>query len=163
LPMQHVGDRVRVYVRLTDVHDETLVQLRAAGADVETVDVEGSRVQALVTPAHAADLAAMPAVVFVRPAERGRPATGSVDTEGDQVRSTLGYDGSGTTVAIVSDGIDHLASAQATGDLGTVTVPLDTRCSARDTTDPNDEDEGTAMLEIVHDLAPGAALLFSSG
>jgi hypothetical protein len=52
-------------------------------------------------------------------------------------------------VGVISGGIDSLANAQATGDLGAVTVP------------PG-YDEGTAMLEIVHDLAPGASLLFSS-
>jgi len=70
------------------------------------------------------------------------------------VRS-LGYDGSGTSVGVLSDGIDHLADSQATGDLAPVTVPSDSRCHQ------GSGDEGTALLEIVHDLAPGAQLFFS--
>jgi subtilisin family serine protease len=68
----------------------------------------------------------------------------------------LGYDGSGVVVGVISTGIDSLAASQASGDLGVVTVPLDPRCRTR-----SGFDEGTAMLEIVHDLAPGAGLLFS--
>src|SRR5439155_305772 len=68
-----------------------------------------------------------------------------------------GYDGSGTVVGVISDGIDHAADAQATGDLPPVTVPADVRCR------PGSGDEGTALLEIVHDLAPGVQLLFSEG
>ena len=109
--------RVRVYVRLADTSDATLAALAAAGAEVELVDPERNRVQALVAPEGAPALAALSAVGFVRPVEPGRRATGSVDSEGDadsradQVRSMLGYDGSGTTVAIISDGIDHLGQS----------------------------------------------------
>src|SRR5262249_55815470 len=46
-------------------------------------------------------------------------------------------------------------ASQASGDLPGVTVPPDPRCRR------GSGDEGTAMLEIVHDLAPGARLLFS--
>ena len=65
----------------------------------------------------------------------GRTATGSVTSEGDAAARAdlvrgLGYDGSGIVVGIISDGIDHAASARASGDLPTVTVPADGRCTA---------------------------------
>ena len=69
-------------------------------------------------------------------------------------RGTFNIDGTGVKIGVLSDGVDHLAAAQATGDLGPVTVL------------PNQQgggDEGTAMLEIVHDIAPGAQLYFASG
>ena len=54
-------------------------------------------------------------------------------------------------VGVISDGVDSRAIAQATGDLpGTITIQ----------THLGSGDEGTAMLEIVHDLAPGAELGF---
>src|SRR6185503_3217206 len=52
-----------------------------------------------------------------------------------------------------SDGVSSLAASQALGDLGPVTV-LPGQGGAGD--------EGTAMLEIVHDLAPGAQLYFAT-
>ena len=162
-PMQHTADgRVRVYVRLESVEEDTLARLRGAGVEVERTDRAGSRVPALVDARQLRDLAALPSVLAVRPAERGRLRTGSVTSQGDAASRAdlvrgLGYDGSGTVVGIISDGIDHAASAQATGDLPAVTVPAGASCHH------GSGDEGTALLEIVHDLAPGAQLLFSEG
>src|SRR5439155_289114 len=100
-----------------------------------------------------------------RPRRHRRPrrgAGGAPHGEGDAAARAdlvrgLGYDGSGTVVGVISDGIDHAAVAQATGDLPAVMVPADARCR------PGSGDEGTALLEIVHDLAPGAQLVFSEG
>ena len=102
-----------------------------------------------------------------------RSADRRVDvTEGDVAhganvaRSTYGVDGTGIGVGVISDGVDTLADQQATGDVPAwVTVlpgqaggsfPLS--CGGR-----TSGTEGTAMLEIVHDLAPGADLFFAAG
>jgi hypothetical protein len=73
-------------------------------------------------------------------------------------RGTFHTTGAGIKIGVLSDGVRNLAASQALGDLGPVTVignpapcPTTTTC-----------DEGTAMLEIVHDLAPGAQLYFAS-
>src|SRR5262249_4918338 len=50
---------------------------------------------------------------------------------------------------VISDGVTNLAASQALNELPAVTVLA-----------VGVGDEGTAMLEIVHDMAPGAALLF---
>ena len=71
----------------------------------------------------------------------------------DDARASLGLDGSGVTVGVLSDGVDSRAAMQASGDLPAVTVLPGQAGSG---------DEGTAMLEIVHDLAPGASLLFAT-
>jgi hypothetical protein len=153
---------VRLHVRLAPLTEEALAALRGRGAAIEIIDVAGGRVQALADVGRVAALAELPVVVAIRPAERGRTSAGSVTSEGDaaaradELRSE-GYDGAGTVVGVISDGVSHLASAQASGDLGGVTIPPDARCR------PGTGDEGTALLEIVHDLAPGAALLFSEG
>src|SRR5207249_3668681 len=85
---------------------------------------------------------------------------GAVTTEGDAASRAdalraQGLDGTGVVVGVISDGIDSLTDAQATNDLPDVQVPNDLRCQK------GAGDEGTALLEIVHDLAPGAKLLFS--
>lgn len=72
----------------------------------------------------------------------------------DQVRNQLGYTGAGQKICIISDGIDSLAASQASGDLPANIYVLPGQAGSGD--------EGTAMLEIVYDLAPGAQLGFSS-
>lgn len=87
--------------------------------------------------------------------------TGSVTTEGDQIlgaarfRNLTGITGQGITVGVISDGDDHIAESQKTGNLP-VTIA----------NNPNDVgsfkskgDEGTAMMEIIYDLAPGVKQL----
>lgn len=81
---------------------------------------------------------------------------GSVTSEGDSILRAdlvrnLGQDGTGVKIGIISDGVDHWMDAQKSGDL-----PLDMHILSNEI----GGDEGTAMMEIVHDLAPGAELYF---
>lgn len=71
----------------------------------------------------------------------------------DTARTTYGVSGSGVKVCVLSDGVDSLAKSQGAGELPTVDVLSGQQGSG---------DEGTAMLEIVHDLAPNAALGFAT-
>jgi uncharacterized repeat protein (TIGR01451 family) len=87
------------------------------------------------------------------------PQVGSQNSQGDTthqaniVRSTIGPGGAGIKIGVLSNGVVSLAASQALGDLGPVTVlPGQTGTG----------DEGTAMLEIVHDLAPQAELYFAT-
>ena len=63
-----------------------------------------------------------------------------------------GINGAGVNVGVISDGVPSLAAS----DLPAVTVN-NTGCGVGNC------DEGTAMLEIVHDMAPGAGLFFDAG
>jgi hypothetical protein len=82
---------------------------------------------------------------------------GSVTTQGDtilrtaDVRSTYGYTGAGMKIGIISDGVNNIALSKATGDLPNDVTVL---------SDKQQGDEGTAMLEIVHDMVPDAKLYF---
>ena len=67
---------------------------------------------------------------------------------------TRGVNGTGVNVGVISNGVPSLAA----GDLPAVTVN-NVGCAAG----TPQCDEGTAMLEIVHDMAPGAGLLFDAG
>ena len=71
----------------------------------------------------------------------------------DTARATYGVSGSGVKVCVLSDGVDSLAKSQSAGELPTVDVLSGQKGSG---------DEGTAMLEIIHDLAPNAALGFAT-
>jgi uncharacterized repeat protein (TIGR01451 family) len=85
--------------------------------------------------------------------------TGAVNSEGDaahradQVRA-LGINGNGVRIGVLSDGVDALAAQQMAGELPAVTVVAGQAGSGN---------EGTAILEIINDLAPGAQLFFARG
>lgn len=75
---------------------------------------------------------------------------GDVILKTDQLRNLTGADGSGIGVGVISNGAGGLMQAQQSGDLPeNVMVLMNGRGS-----------EGTAMMEIIHDIAPGAPLLY---
>ncbi|RZL30864.1 MAG: hypothetical protein EOP35_23115, partial [Rubrivivax sp.] len=69
---------------------------------------------------------------------------------------TGGYDGSGVRVGVLSDSVDALPALIASGDL-----PADTVVLPGQSGNPGSS-EGSAMMEIVHDLAPGAKLFYAT-
>ena len=82
-----------------------------------------------------------------------RQSEGDVTHRANTARGAFNVDGTGIKIGVLSNGVTSLASAQASGDLGPVTVLPGQAGSG---------DEGTAMLEIIHDLAPGAQLFFAT-
>ena len=72
----------------------------------------------------------------------------------DDARIDFGVDGTGQKVCVLSDGVDSLADRVASGDL-----PNDVDVLAGQA---GSGDEGTAMLELIHDIAPGADLGFAT-
>lgn len=116
------------------------------------------------------ELAAISGLNFARIATGGVSNTGLTATQGemaqhsDDIRTTFPWlDGSGVTVGVISDSYDASASAagSATQDVSTGDLPSDVDVLA-DAGDPNQVvDEGRAMLQVVHDVAPGADLAFN--
>ncbi|HZP47876.1 MAG TPA: S8 family serine peptidase [Vicinamibacterales bacterium] len=70
-------------------------------------------------------------------------------------RSTYAIDGTGVKVGVLSDSAIHVSDSQATGDLPPSVTILPGQTGTG-------EDEGIAMMEIIHDLAPGAQLYFAT-
>src|SRR5215510_8138878 len=151
---------LHVYLDCSPLGTTELQKLQQAGVRIERIHMARGRVQAWVEPRALDALAGFWWVRAIRSVDRAVVRTGSITTEGDvasraDVLRTRGVDGTGVVVGVISDGIDSLAEAQATNDLPDVVVPNDSRCQR------GAGDEGTALLEIVHDVAPGAKLLFS--
>ena len=162
-----VGDLVRfdrsgnveVYIHLKSTDEASLQQVRDA---VEKVEIEGAEyglVQAWVDPDDLGAVASLEAVKRITPPDYGYTKKGSTLTEGDAVhranlvRAFSGLTGEGVKVGVISDGVDAWTSARSRGDL-----------PSRIEINPNQDSEGhegTALLEIVHDLAPDAELAFS--
>ena len=103
-------------------------------------------------------------------------AAGSVISQGDRIhradvaRSVFGVSGVGKRIGVISGGITGLDQAKTTGDLppgacgpqvGGVTTIDPALCRGIGIgVDGEGDAEGTALMEIVHDLAPGTELLF---
>ena len=81
---------------------------------------------------------------------------GDISHTSNLVRSKLGKNGTGVKVGVLSDSVDDLAALIATGDLppGFTVVPGQSG-------NPGTS-EGTAMAEIIYDLAPGVQLFFAT-
>ncbi len=151
----------RVLVDITaTVNDDLLGVIRRVGGQVINSFARYDAIRALVPVAQVEGLAGRDDVRFVARAYEATTSTGSVDGEGDtchraiSARSTFGVDGTGVRVAALSDSADFLANSQGLGDLGPVNVLPGQAGSGAG--------EGTAMLEIIHDLAPGATLYFAT-
>ena len=166
-------ERVMVDIR-ADVTPEVLRRIRALGGKILDQVPRYRSIRARLTPEAAVALAELDAVQTIRPADEARTrqattagsafraaASKANTSEGDRAhcadsaRSTYGVDGTGIGIGVISNGVRTLADRQASGDLpGRVTVLPGQAGSG---------DEGTAILEIVHDLAPGAELYFATG
>jgi subtilase family protein len=115
-------------------------------------------------------IAAIPALDGISSLRFARPSaairrTGSVTSQGDQAmradiaRGAFGVTGAGVQVGVLSDSFDCLKGAAkdvASDDLSPVSVVEEiSDCAGA-------ADEGRAMLQIVHDVAPDASLSFAS-
>ncbi len=148
---------IQVYVVLTEWSADYVAVLEARGLRVEHTVPNRRLIQGWVPSGVVDEIAALDAVKEVKPPSYlMKHGAGAVNTPGDNVmgaaaaRSAFGVSGAGVKVGVISDGVDHLADSVSSGDLP----------SGIEILFPGGGDEGTAMLEIVHDLAPGAALAF---
>ncbi|PYJ06892.1 MAG: hypothetical protein DME25_05285, partial [Verrucomicrobia bacterium] len=152
--------RVLVDLKAT-VTPALLQRINEGGGQVTSSFAQFNAIRALV-PLHQLErLAAAREVRFISRAAVAITDTGSVNSQGDvthmasAARTGFGIAGAGVKVGVVSDSVDYLANSQASGDLDGVTVLAGQGGFGTG--------EGTAMLEIIHDLAPTAQLFFATG
>jgi hypothetical protein len=151
------ANRVHVTVRVSGLTADQSALLRARGLDVTFESAAFRFVEGWAAVTAIEDFAGLDFVESVRPTLPPLTSTGSVLSQGDailradQARQTFGVSGQGVKVGVVSDSVDGLATSVASADL-----PPDVQVLKAG----QGEGEGTAMLEIVHDLAPGASLAF---
>ena len=123
------------------------------------------------------DIASISGLRFVKPVLATTRA-GLTTTQGDHsmrsdvARAQFGVDGTGVRVGVLSDSFDCAPGPFATGqnftragqDAVNGDLPLGVRVLADLHTIPDGEcsDEGRAMMQIIHDVAPGAQLSFNT-
>ena len=142
-----------------EVTQEVLDEIVALGGEVVSSFVQYHAIRARIPLDQIETLARLPQVKSIRPEEKAMThvvnvSQGDVAHRANMARATFGMDGMGVRICTLSDSVDHLAEVQATGDLPAVTVLPGQAGTGKG--------EGTAMLEIIHDLAPGATLGFAT-
>jgi hypothetical protein len=160
---------------LSIVADDVVIDAVASGsADALKSDLQALGLQDAVTVGRVvsgrlpiAAIGALPGVAslsFARPA-LATTSAGTVTSQGDRAmradvaRSAFGVSGAGVKVGVLSDSFNCLGGAAAdvaSGDLSPVAVLQEMPGCGGAT------DEGRAMLQIVHDVAPGASLSFAT-
>jgi hypothetical protein len=168
-----LGDSVEVSIRSRVAVNTLVSQLRPLGIQTYNRDAGNSLVDLFVPIAQLHTLVANSNVASVSPVYKAvRNQEGSVDNQAnqamnaDKARAIFGADGTGVKIGVISDSVDSagggLEDSRSTGDLGHVEI----------VSNPNDPfgpfggfgtDEGRAMLELIHDMAPGAELAFATG
>ncbi|NJK38254.1 MAG: S8 family serine peptidase [Oscillatoriales cyanobacterium RM2_1_1] len=101
--------------------------------------------------------------------DKVRVSQGDIALHTDQVRQTLGIQGSGIKIGIISDSFNisdvaiHAADDVKNGDLPGTSNPEGYTTPVQVLKEGDrGKDEGRAMAQIIHDLAPGAEILFYS-
>ncbi len=150
-------------------------------ADLQALGLQGAAVAGRIVSgrlpiAAIPEAAALTDLRFARPARtlllRGDATTqGDAAMQADEARMLYDVNGSGVKVGVLSDSYDDHDGSPATtasddvtsGDLPGAdnpdgfTTPVEV---LDDSGGPKKEDEGRAMMQIIHDIAPGAALSF---
>ena len=154
---------VDVYVHTHVLTQAEIQTLQDHGVHIYRAEAQLRMVYAAIALHALETIAALPFVRWISLPSYSMLRTGSVTSAGDGVlraaeaRATFGIDGSGARVGIISDSFGDLQDSVASGDVPPVVI-----------IPPGGDvfpgtDEGRAMAEIIHDLAPGATLLFYTG
>jgi hypothetical protein len=185
------GSRVLVYIR-HEPGAGVLPDLRREGARVVADSRRYRTVTAAVSPGDLRTVSRAPGILAVTqvraPVLRAECDGGSVISEGvaqlnvAAAREEFGVDGKGMTIGVLSDSFDQATAAvpggpiasteeddEETGDLSGPGSPCATQKTLVDELQSYEFfegeesfDEGRAMLQIVHDVAPEAELAFHS-
>ena len=153
------NERVMVDIR-ADVTPAVLKRIRDLGGTVISSVPKYQAIRAQLPLRAVERLAALDAIRTIRPADeavtrKDNTSAGDVAHRANSARRTHSIDGTGIGIGVISNGVRSLADRQTSGDLPARVTVLPGQAGAGD--------EGTALLEIVHDLAPGADLYFATG
>lgn len=156
--------KVQVYVKLLNTNPKELSQLEKLGFEIEITNEKLKKIQGWISSNSIGSLTKLDNVISVTSPVYGHSKSGTTTTQGDAIlRSNLlrnlGITGEGVKVGIISDGSSGLIQAQNSGDLPDNVTLFDSciptvvgQCA-----------EGTAMAEIIHDIAPDAELAIADG
>ena len=145
-----------------DASDVSGLMSALEGLGLSGGSVFGNVISGLLPVSALGGLADLDGLQFVRPSyalSNVGQTTSQADTamNADAARAAFGVDGSGITIGVLSDSYNNLGGAFsdiASDDLPASGVNVLADLSSGGT------DEGRAMLQLIHDVAPGASLAF---
>lgn len=169
--------RPEIEVRFSTLTPAIVERVRAIGMQVTDTEVhyQYARLYGVCDLELLDKIAALPEVTTIHPNYEPYTSTGSVTGQGDAsiranlARMTFGVDGSGVKVGVLSDSFHDTigGSASGTGCARTLTgsAPqmsgdLPASVMVLDNGPGGGTDEGAAMAELIHDIAPGSDILF---
>lgn len=145
-------DLVYVYIQLSEN-----AQIGVADKYLNTIDnkdEEAMLLAAWIPISNISTVAALSDVLLIEPVMP--PIVNSVISDGDIIhnadafRDFTGLGGEGIKIGVISNGVNNWTDSRDAGELPNITVLNDRLVG----------DEGTAMMEIIYDLAPNAELYF---
>ena len=164
---------VQIYVAVNSLDKNVLNSLEQLGLIIELHNDNLKKIQGWIDIELLDALSESPEVVSITAPVYGRPQSGSTVSEGDDILNSdelrvLGYSGAGIRVGVISDGANDWLDAHASGDLPAGGITTYGTCTKRAFNPVECEfeltcNEGTAMAEIIHDLAPEAELAVGAG
>lgn len=159
----------QVYVDVNAAGDPASLRSQATAIGMNVQDVSGTLVEGTIPISALNQLAALSTLGFARPVYTPITATGSVTSQADTAlqasaaRAQFGVTGQGVTVGVLSDSFNQIPYAGNVNgmarDISTGDLPQDTQVLEDSTVG---KDEGRAMAQLIHDLAPAAAIRFAT-
>jgi len=154
-------DEITVYVMNEPGSTIDEAELQALGGKIIK---RADKISKVTAPIHMLTAIAdqVSGISFIKPPDRLIPV--DVQSQGVNLTSassyhSSGYTGSGVNVAVIDVGFDNLSSAISNGDLPNSVIKIDcTGASCAASASIGGSKHGTAVAEILYDMAPGANL-----
>ncbi len=165
MPALPTSPNGRIIVDIYGTVSPSLVQaIRSAGGDIVNLSTRFNAIHAVLPLASIESVAVRSDVTRVTKAPRVRASVGSVTSQGivgHRAKQVVagGINGAGVNVGVLSDSAlpAEVAALKASGDLPSSSYVLTGQDGPS-----NGHNEGTAMMEIVYDMAPGSTPIFAT-
>jgi hypothetical protein len=158
-----------------NVTDEVLNKIETSGGKVINSFPQYNAIRTKIHLNQLEFLASHPDINFIQSAVNAKTSLGLIKSQGDithsadKGRTTFGVNGAGVKVGVLSSSYNCQGGANA--DIANGELPATGVTVLQDLNDPQvgescngpyGDDEGRAMLQIIHSLAPGASLYFAT-